>query len=882
MSKRPVTAPKTANELRRAYLDFFVSKAHTEVASASLIPHDPTVLFSVAGMVPFKSYFTGDEVAPYSRAVTSQKCARAGGKHNDLDDVGRTMRHLVFFEMLGNFSFGDYFKADAIPYAWEFLTEWLAFDPDTLWVSVHDSDDEAEQIWHEVAGIPMNRIQRIGDKDNFWQMGDTGPCGPCSEIFFDKGPSFGPDGGPANPDAEHRFLEIWNLVFMQYNQSTSPGDSPGSPRYVRERLPKPSIDTGMGLERTLTVLNNVDAVWDTDLMIPLIEKASSLTGRTYTKSYESADDLSMRILAEHARSGAMLVGDGVFPSNEGRGYVLRRILRRAIRHAYRLGTEKNIMGQMVDVAIGVMGEAYPDVVEKRERILDIVEREEFKFRQTLKTGNSMLEDEFDNLKKGESLNGAIAFKLHDTYGFPLELTKEIAEERGLGLDQAGFDAAMANQVSMAQAARKNSKTPEALSDQYRAVMEANGTTSFIGYTETEANDATILAVVDADENGIVEIFLDRTPFYAESGGQVGDTGTITTSDGEAVVEDTTYAIPGLVRHSARIVSGAIEPNTKARAHINVEKRDATRKNHTATHLLHHALREVLGDHVKQQGSLVGPDRLRFDFFHFDPLTSAQTSQIEDIVNGIVLTGKAALNEEKTKAEAEAMGAIAFFGDKYGDRVRILLAGPSLEFCGGTHVRNVGEIGAVKIVSEGSIGSNVRRIEATTGMQTITKLRHDEALLDAAASTLRVKPEELPSRVEKMVEERKDLERQIADLKRASAGSRAAEFVAKAINGFVIARVDDLDRDGLKDLAVAIRDHPGIKAAILGSAPAAGGVNLVAVANTSMGFSAASLIADAAKMVGGGGGKGADIAIAGGKRPEMLDEALGFMRMNAER
>jgi alanyl-tRNA synthetase len=873
MSKRPVTPPKTANELRRAYLDFFVSKAHTEVASASLIPHDPTVLFSVAGMVPFKSYFTGDEVAPYSRAVTSQKCARAGGKHNDLDDVGRTMRHLVFFEMLGNFSFGDYFKSDAIPYAWEFLTEWLGFDPDTLWVSVHDSDDDAEQIWHEVAGIPMNRIQRIGDKDNFWQMGDTGPCGPCSEIFFDKGPSFGPDGGPLNPDAEHRFLEIWNLVFMQYNQSAD-----GS----RERLPKPSIDTGMGLERTLTVLNNVDAVWDTDLMIPLIEKASSLTGRTYTKSYESADDLSMRILAEHARSGAMLVGDGVFPSNEGRGYVLRRILRRAIRHAYRLGTEKNIMGQMVDVAIGVMGQAYPDVVEKRERIIDIVEREEFKFRQTLKTGNAMLEGEFDGLKKGEALNGAIAFKLHDTYGFPLELTKEIAEERGLGLDQPGFDAAMANQVAMAQAGRKNSKTPEALSDQYRAVMEANGTTTFIGYTETEANDATVLAVVEADENGIVEIFLDRTPFYAESGGQVGDTGTITTSDGEAVVEDTTYAIPGLVRHSARIVSGSIEPNTKARAHINVEKRDATRKNHTATHLIHHALREVLGDHVKQQGSLVGPDRLRFDFFHFDPLTSAQTSQIEDIVNGIVLTGKAALNEEKTKAEAEAMGAIAFFGDKYGDRVRILLAGPSLEFCGGTHVRNVGEIGAVKIVSEGSIGSNVRRIEATTGMQTITKLRHDESLLGAASASLRVKPEELPGRIEKMLEERKDLERQIVDLKRASAGSRAAKFAARAVNGFVIDRVDDLDREGLKDLAVAIRDLPGIRAVVLGGAPATGGVTLVSAVKADSGLVANALLADAAKMVGGGAGKGADIAIAGGKKPEELDNALGWMRVQAEK
>ncbi len=863
--------PETANELRRSYLDFFVSKGHTEVASASLIPHDPTVLFTVAGMVPFKPYFTGDETAPYGRAVTSQKCARAGGKHNDLDDVGRTMRHLVFFEMLGNFSFGDYFKADAIPFAWEYVTEWLGFDPDKLWVTVHESDDEAEEMWLDISGLPKSRIQRLGDKDNFWQMGETGPCGPCSEIFIDKGPSFGPDGGPLNPDAEHRFLEFWNLVFMQYNQSAD-----GS----RERLPKPSIDTGMGLERTLSILRGVDAVWDTDLMIPLIEKASSLTGRTYTKSYESADDLSMRILAEHARSGAMLVGDGVFPSNEGRGYVLRRILRRAIRHAYRLGTEKNIMGQMVDVAIGVMGEAYPDVVAKRDRIIDIVEREEFKFRQTLKTGNSMIEEEFKALAAQEPLSGAIAFKLHDTYGFPLELTKEIAEERGLAIDQAGFDAAMANQVAMAQAARKNAKTPEALADQYRSVMEANGTTTFTGYAETEANDATVLAVVEADENGIVEIFLDRTPFYAESGGQVGDTGTISTSDGEATVEDTTYAIPGLVRHSARIVSGSIEPNTKARAHINVSHRDATRKNHTATHLIHHALREVLGDHVKQQGSLVGPDRLRFDFFHFDPLTDAQTAQIEDIVNGIVLTGQAAMNEEKTKAEAEEMGAIAFFGDKYGDRVRILLAGPSLEFCGGTHVRNVGEIGAVKIVSEGSIGSNVRRIEATTGMQTIAKLRHDEELLDAAAATLRVKPDDLPSRVEKLLEERKDLERQIVELKRLAAGSRVNEFIGNAFNGVVIARIDDLDRDGLKDLAIAIRDQPGIRAVVLGSAPVTGGVTLVSVVTPEYGTTASDLIADAAKTVGGGGGKSADIAIAGGKRPEMLDDALAALRVKS--
>ena len=868
MPKRPATA----NELRRAYLDYFVSKGHTEVASASLIPHDPTVLFSVAGMVPFKSYFTGDEVAPYRRAVTSQKCARAGGKHNDLDDVGRTMRHLVFFEMLGNFSFGDYFKTDAIPYAWEFLTEWLGFDPETLWVSVHDSDDEAEAIWHEVAGIPMNRIQRIGDKDNFWQMGDTGPCGPCSEIFFDKGPAFGPDGGPANPDAEHRFLEIWNLVFMQYNQSAD-----GS----RERLPKPSIDTGMGLERTLTVLNNVDAVWDTDLMVPLIDRASSLTGRTYTKSYESADDLSLRILAEHARSGAMLVGDGVFPSNEGRGYVLRRILRRAIRHAYRLGTEKNIMGQMVDVAIGVMGDAYPDLAAKRERILDIVEREEFKFRQTLKTGNGILDLELDGLESGEPLNGNVAFKLHDTFGFPLELTKEIAEERGLAIDQAGFDAAMANQVSMAQAARRNAKTPENIAERYRSIMETNGTTSFLGYSDTES-ECTVLAIVDSEAEDVVEIFLDRTPFYAESGGQVGDTGVISTIDGEAEIVDTTYAIPGLIRHSARILSGTIEENTKANAQVNVVKRDATRRNHTATHLLHHALREVLGDHVKQQGSLVGPDRLRFDFFHFESLTLAETVRIEDIVNEIVLTGKGTFNEEMTKPEAEEMGAIAFFGDKYGDRVRILKAGPSLEFCGGTHVRNLGEIGAVKIVSEGSIGSNVRRIEATTGMHTISKIRVDESLLDAAAAKLRVKPEDLPLRVEKLLEERKDLERQIADLKRASAGSRAGVFAAKAVVGVVVERVDGLDRDEMKDLAVAIRDLPGIRAVVLGAAPPSGGVTLVSAVEPGFGTGASDLIADLARKLGGGGGKSADVAIAGGKKPELLDEALSELRTLVEK
>ncbi len=861
----------TANQLRRSWIDFFASKGHTEVASASLIPHDPTVLFTVAGMVPFKPYFTGDETPPYSRAATSQKCARAGGKHNDLDDVGRTARHLVFFEMLGNFSFGDYFKQEAIPFAWDYTTNVLGFDPDKLWVTVHTSDDEAEQMWQDIAGVPLSRIQRLGDKDNFWQMGETGPCGPCSEIYYDRGPEFGPEGGPANPDADARYLEFWNLVFMQYNQSAD-----GS----RERLPKPSIDTGAGLERILCLKQGVDAVWDTDLMKPLIDKASSLTGHGYTGSYENADDLSLRILAEHARSGTMLVGDGVFPSNEGRGYVLRRILRRAIRHAYRLGTDKSILPQMVATAIEVMGDAYPDLRDKQTRITDIIAREEDRFRHTLKTGSLLLDDEMQSMSSSSALKGSVAFQLHDTFGFPVELTKEIVEERGLALDQAGFNAAMAEQQDRARAARKNAQTPEALVEQYRSVMEQHGITTFTGYTDTEALDATVLAVIESEQDGVVEIFLNRTPFYAESGGQVGDTGVITTLDGEAHVIDTVYAIPGLTKHAARIVSGSIEPGTTAQARIDIARRDASRKNHTATHLLHWALREVLGDHVKQQGSLVGPDRLRFDFFHFSSLTAVETRRIEDLVNNVVFTGRATNNEEMTKIEAEAKGAIAFFGDKYGERVRILEAGPTLEFCGGTHVRNVGEIGAVRIVSEGSIGSNVRRIEATTGMQTVARMRAEEALLDETAGMLKVKPEELPSRIEKLLAERKELEAQLADLKKSAAVGGSADLVATAVNGVVIARVDGVDRDGLKDLALAVRDTAGIRAVVLMGAADGGGVAVVSAVTKESGLHASDLLAQALKTVGGGGGKAPDLAVAGGRHVEAIDEALQQVRTAA--
>ncbi len=867
--------PKTSNDLRRAFLDYFAANGHNEVASASLIPFDPTVLFTVAGMVPFKSYFTGDETPPFKRAATSQKCARAGGKHNDLDDVGRTARHLVFFEMLGNFSFGDYFKRDAIKFAWEFVTKVLQFDTSKLWVTVHYTDEEAEKLWLELTDMPIERIQRLGDKDNFWQMGPTGPCGPCSEIYIDRGPEYGPEGGPLNPEAEARYLEFWNLVFMQFDQAEDG---------TRTSLPKPSIDTGAGLERILCLLQNVEAVWETDLMAPIIAKARELTGASYiVGDYQDADSFSLRVLAEHARSGAMLIADDVFPSNTGRGYVLTRILRRAIRHAYRLGVKRNILPELMNVAIDVMTDAYPNVAARRAHILAVVGREEEQFRKTLERGSILLDSELANAVGGETavLSGDVAFELHDTFGFQLELTREICAERGGSVDEERFNVLMDEQRDRARSARKNSATPEELAKRYREIQDANGQTVFVGYSENRVDDARVLGVVEIEGGapGAVEVFLDRTPFYAESGGQMGDTGELLSVTGKLMVTDTTYAVPGLTRH-AGILTGTLVVGDTVSAQINVEGRDATRRNHTGTHLLHWALRQVLGEHVKQAGSLVGPDRLRFDFSHYDSVTPAQILEIENLVNDVVLTAVAADNPEVTKAEAEGMGAIAFFGDKYGEKVRILKAGPSLEFCGGTHVSNVGQIGAVKILGESSIGSNLRRIEASTGTNTITRLRADQALLDGAAASLRVKPEELNDRIAKLLDERKGLEREIELLKKAAAGGRAAEFAALAENGIVVATIDDMDRDTLRDLALAIRDMPGIRAVILGSAPSSGGVALVSAVTKDSGLHAGELIADAAKTIGGGGGKAPDLAVAGGKKPEGLTEAIAQARKAA--
>ena len=861
-------AISSANDLRKAFEGFFASKAHTVVPSASLIPHDPTVLFTVAGMVPFKPYFVGDEAAPFKRAVTVQKCTRAGGKHNDLDEVGRTKRHLVFFEMMGNFSFGDYFKSDAIPWAWELVTEVFGFDGDRLWITVHESDDEAEQIWHDVVGVPMDRIQRLGDEDNFWQMGDSGPCGPCSEIHIDRGPAFGPEGGPLHDPHGDRYMEFWNLVFMQYNQAKDGSRTP---------LPKPSIDTGAGLERILALMQGTDSVWETDVLFPMIESAQSLTSKKYKiGDYNDRESFSLRVLAEHARSSMMLVNDGVFPSNENRGYVLRRIIRRAVRHAYLLGTEKLVMPTLAETAISVMSGAYPDLLTNRDFIANVLSREEERFRQTLKTGLNILEGELATGAK--KMSGSTAFTLHDTYGFPIELTQEIAGERDVLVDVVGFGKEMQEQRDRAKSARKGSSVSAATVDSYREVMEQFGTTNFVGYVSNQC-EATVLAVLRNAEAGpdVVEIFLDVSPFYAESGGQVGDTGTIRTESGEVHVLDTTFALPGLRRHTCSFVNGSIEVGQSAKASINVVAREATRRNHTATHMLHWALRQVLGEHVKQAGSHVSPERLRFDFSHYAPVSADEIEQIERLTNEQLIGNSDVRAYETSKDEATAVGAIAFFGDKYGDIVRVLEAGVSVELCGGTHVSALGDIGLVKVVSESSIGSNLRRIEAVTGTNAVEYVLSHHRTLSAAASLLGAQPAELVSAIQRKIDESKALGDELKSLRSAQATSRASEMAASAQGGVVVSRVDGVTPNDLRELALAIRQNSAIKIVVLGGVTDTGGVALVSTVSSAVSVSAGDLIRDAAKAVGGGGGGKGDIATAGGKDPSAIDAALELAR-----
>ncbi len=849
-----------ANEVRKAFTDFFTERDHSHQPSASLIPHDPTLLFTVAGMVPFKTYFTGEEVPPFDRAVTIQKCVRAGGKHNDLDEIGRTSRHLTFFEMMGNFSFGDYFKSDAIAWAWEFVTVTLGLDPERLWVTVHLSDDEAATIWHEEVGVPTSRIQRL-DEDNYWKMGDLGPCGPCSEIFWDKGPEYGADGGPEHGD-EDRFIEIWNLVFMQFDQLEDGTQTP---------LPKPSIDTGMGLERTVSVLQGVDSVWETDELNALLRTAGRLTGVDPDTAPEE-QLVSLRILADHTRSTSLLVSDGVFPSNEARGYVLRRILRRAVRHAYILGVDEPVMGAMVDRVVELMGSDYPELAKNHDFVRDVIHREEVKFRETLRKGQAILDEQLASLQEGEPLPGNTAFLLHDTYGFPLEVTQEITGERGVAVDVDGFGVAMAEQQRLAKDARRVATTGDlsALIE----LVEQFGETEFVG-RDAATTEAKVLF---ADEGIVV---LDRTPFYAESGGQVGDIGTISSATGEVRVLNTRYGVPGLHVHEIEPSAGDISAGQDAIATIDDERRLSIRRNHTGTHILHWALRRVLGDHVKQQGSHVDAERLRFDFSHYEAMTTEQVTEVEDLVNAEVLANGPCRHFETTMDHAEQLGAIAFFGDKYGDMVRVLEAGAnSVELCGGTHVRALGDIGQMRIITEGSIGSNIRRVEAVTGFATVELLRDAVATAAAAASELNVPPDELIDGIHRLQTEHSELRAELARIKQQLAVGQAPALASQAIDGVIVARVDGIDRDGLRDLAVSVRDHDNVHAVVLGAALDGSGVALVSAVTEDSPFNAGVLIEAAKKTVGGGGRPSDDLAVAGGKHVEKLDEALAQVRAAA--
>lgn len=847
-----------AAHLRNAFTSFFAERGHTSVPSASLIPHDPSVLFTIAGMVPFKPFFTGDEKAPWPRATTVQKCFRTV----DIDIIGTTQRHCTFFEMLGNFSFGDYFKEQAIPYAWELVTQVLGIDGDRLWVTVYQDDDEAEAIWRDVIGVRPERIQRMGE-DNFWKMGDTGPCGGSSEIFFDKGPSYGADGGPAF-GGDERFIEIWNLVFMQFNRSSDGTVTP---------LPRPSIDTGAGLERILPVLQGVDSIFATDLLVPMLETAQSITGHTYGRDED--DDVSLRILADHGRAMTMLVADGVLPANEGRGYVLRRIIRRAVRRARQLGVDGPSAQRLVDAAVGVLGGAYPSVLEQHGLISDVVAREEAGFLRTLATGSTILEEQ---LAGGVgSVPGDLAFRLHDTYGFPVELTVEIASEAGVEVDLAGFEAAMATQREMARAAARTGRTV-AGEDAYRSVIENEGTTTFGGQRpEGYAAPARVVAVlIDEQRPGHAEIFLDRTPFYAEGGGQMGDQGTIVTETGSALVYDTVSALPGLSAHRATL-TGEIHAGQDALATIDGPRRDALRRNHTGTHLLHAALRTVLGDHVRQQGSLVAPDRLRFDFSHHGGIAREEIAAITEMVNADVLTDASVTVEEMAKQEAEAKGALAFFGDKYGERVRVVQAGPhSVELCGGTHVDALGMIGPLSIVSEASIGSNTRRIEAVTGTGALAHFAARDALLVEAAGLLRTEPDNVLEAIDRLIERQRSAEKALEAAESREMAIEAHRVAAEATGDVVVLRRDGLINDRMRDLAQAIRTSGSLRAVVVAGSPDGSRAALAIVIDPDRSddlFHAGNLVKRIAPLLGGGGGGSPAVAVAGGKDASGVDAAL---------
>ncbi len=870
-------------DIRASFLDYFGDNEHEIVASSPLVPlNDPTLLFTNAGMVPFKNYFTGQEEAPYARATSSQKCVRAGGKHNDLDNVGYTARHHTFFEMLGNFSFGDYFKEEAIYYAWQFLTKELQLPVDKLLATVYAEDDEAYALWQKIAGLSEDKIIRIPTSDNFWSMGDTGPCGPCSEIFFDHGEGIA-GGPPGSPDEDgDRFIEIWNLVFMQYEQQ---GDG------TRIDLPKPSIDTGMGLERIGAVLQGKHDNYDTDLMYHLIEASADHSGQDMDGAYA----VSHRVIADHLRSSAFLIADGVLPSNEGRGYVLRRIMRRAMRHAHMLGTKDPLLWQLVPALKMQMAAAYPELERASALIVETLRHEEDRFRDMLARGLKLLDDELGQVKD-KTLPGEVAFKLYDTYGFPLDLTQDALREKGLAVDTAGFDAAMERQRAEARANWSGSGQ-EATEAIWFDLRNEHGPTEFVGYQSTDA-EGQVLAVlrdgeiVDSAQAGDeVALMINQTPFYAESGGQVGDSGRLSDDDGlDVTITDTQKRLGDVHVLYGKIENGAIATGALVHQHIDDTRRDAIRANHSATHLLHEALRRVLGPHVTQKGSLVNEHHLRFDFSHPRAMQDNEIDRVEALVNTLIRQNEEVATRLMTPDEAIEAGALALFGEKYGEEVRVLSMGHggniegrddngqgaySVELCGGTHVRRLGDIGLLKISSEGAVASGVRRIEARTAAGALEQIAAHEHVLHAATGELKVGIDELPTRIAKLLEERKQLDRELAEAKKqlALAGGGAAggasdadeamrevngvKFMARCLDGLPAKELRGLVDEGKKQLGSGVVVFIGIDGGKAGIA--------VGVTDDLVGrFDAVQLVqAGSAALGGKGGGGRPDMAQAGG-------------------
>ncbi|MDC0663934.1 alanine--tRNA ligase [Marinobacter sp. SS21] len=859
-------------DLRQAFFDFFKQQGHTVVASSSLVPaDDPTLLFTNAGMNQFKDVFLGREDRDYTRATTAQKCVRAGGKHNDLENVGYTARHHTFFEMLGNFSFGDYFKREAINYAWTFLTgeQWLNLPKEKLWITVYASDDEAFEIWSREMGVPEERIVRIGDNkgapyasDNFWQMGDTGPCGPCTEIFFDHGPDVA-GGPPGSPDEDgDRYIEIWNVVFMQYNRTADGEMLP---------LPKPSVDTGMGLERIAAVLQGVHSNYEIDLFDNLLKAASDVLGGVATS------EASLRVVADHIRSCSFLIADGVMPSNEGRGFVLRRIIRRAARHGNKLGANGPFFHKLVGALVTLMGEAYPELVRTQAQIEKVLLQEEEQFAKTLDKGLKLLEQDIAQLE-GSEIPGETVFTLYDTYGFPVDLTNDIARERGLTLDYDGYEKAMNDQRERARAASK-------FGIDYNAGLKLEGKTEFSGYEVVDGHETVRTVIVGGDEKTAQAgdeaiVVLERTPFYAESGGQVGDTGLLTWSGGRFQVTDTRKEGDHHI-HLGTVIEGEVFPGLEVDARVDHVRRQATALNHSATHLLHAALRKVLGEHVTQKGSLVDPDKLRFDFSHFEAVTAAQLKEIEREVNEQIMANTDVETEVTDMEQAQAKGAMALFGEKYGDSVRVLSMGTdrySVELCGGTHVSRTGDIGLLKIVSEGGISSGVRRIEAVTGFNALNWIDATDQKLKDAAQLVKGTRDSVVEKVQSAVERTRQLEKELEQLKAKLASSAGSDLAATAVEvkglKVVAAELDGADRKALMDTADQLKNKLGEGVVVLASVED-GKVTLVAgVTKSATGrIKAGELMKHLAAQVDGKGGGRPDMAQGGGSDPAKLSGAL---------